>query len=80
MGKSQKMCVLAPLEICICVYGVCIFLYRRSRSSYLNIIDTGPLKMKTFKTGSTISFKEKGKHWEDETMYATMHFFYTSKI
>lgn len=42
-------------------YNMCIFLYRRFRrlDFFLKIIDIRPLKIKTFKISSKISFEEK---------------------
>lgn len=41
---------------------MCILLYWRSRrSSFLKIIDIGPVKIKTFKKVKKISLKENGK-------------------
>ena len=58
MYMCRCMCVC----VCVCVYEyrVCIFLYGRSKNLYLNIIgDIEPLKIKTLKISSKISFKDK---------------------
>lgn len=52
-----------------------------SHLPYLKVIDIRPLKIKTLKTGSKISFKEGEKHWEGETMFANVRiFFYIPKV